>query len=273
MANSKRWCYTLNNYTQQEYDQLHIQTCVYHVIGKEKGASGTPHLQGFIIFKTMQRLSAVKKINGRAHWEPARGTSDQAADYCQKDGDYVEVGTRPQPPAKAGGDAEKERWKRARDASADGRFDEIPDDIYIKYYRTLKEIAKDNMKKPDDSSDVTGVWIYGAPGVGKSHYARLEFPDAYLKMQNKWWDGYQQEKYVILDDFDSRELGHHLKIWADRYSFLAETKGGAMHIRPEKFVITSNYSIEQLWEDPVLVEALKRRFKVIHMKDPFHLRR
>lgn len=270
MATSKRWCYTLNNWTQEEYDFLFQVDCVYHVIGQEMGDSGTPHLQGFIIFKGAKRLSAMKKLNSRAHFEPARGTTDQAADYCQKDGKFVEIGTRPQPASKAGGDAEKNRWEDAKKRAREGDLDNVPADIYIKYYRTLKEIAKDNMLKPADLDDVTGVWIYGGPGVGKSRKAREDYPGAYLKMQNKWWDGYQGEEYAILDDFDSKELGHLLKIWADRYSFVAETKGGAMCIRPKKFVITSNYSPDDAkfdWDDEMRA-AIKRRFHVIHMLPP-----
>ena len=79
---SKRWCFTLNNYTEEEYNELKEVDCKYIVIGKGVGESGTPHLQGFVIFSNTKRLAAVKRINGRAHWEKARGTSEQAADYC-----------------------------------------------------------------------------------------------------------------------------------------------------------------------------------------------
>lgn len=53
-----------------------------------------------------------------------------------------------------------------------------------------------------------------------------------------------------------------MKLWGDRYSFLAETKGGAINIRPKKIVITSNYKIEDLFEDTVLAAAIRRRFEV-----------
>lgn len=236
---------------------------VYTIYGKEIGAEGTKHLQGFTILNKNGRISAVKKLHATAHWEAAKGSWEQNVTYCSKDGDITEFGTRPIT-KKRQGEQEKERWDNAKKQAIEGNIEDIDADIYLRYYRTLKEIKKDHMVKPEDAIDTTGEWYYGGPGTGKSKTAREKFPGAYDKMQNKWWDGYQGEDNVILDDFDSKELGHHLKIWGDRYSFLAETKGGAMNIRPKKIIITSNYSIDELWEDEAMREALKRRFKITH---------
>lgn len=124
----------------------------------------------------------------------------------------------------------------------------------------------DYMPEVEDLDTVCGQWYVGVPGCGKSYLARERYPHAYLKMANKWWVGYQYEEAVIMDEVElnsSDWLGHYLKIWADRYSFIAETKGGGLKIRPKHFVITSNYSIEEVFgKDRELCRAIKRRFKV-----------
>lgn len=264
---SRRWCFTVNNYTDSMLNLLLTLSCVYLVVGREVSESGTPHLQCFVVFETTKRLSGVKKIAPSAHWEVARGTTEQASVYCMKEGSYTETGVRPNAEHVAGGAAEKERWDVAKKRAREGDLDDIPSDIFIKYYRTLKEIAKDYMPAVDDLDYLPGIWIYGPAGCGKSRTARLDYPGAYFKLQNKWWDGYQGEENVILDDYDCKELGHHLKIWGDRYAFIAETKGGAIKIRPKRMIITSNYSISAAkfdW-DADMIAALERRYTQVNM--------
>lgn len=258
---SRRWIFVVNNYTDADQDKFRELECTYLVYGREVGEEGTPHLQGYVVFKSNKRLSACKKIHATAHWEIARGSNSQNHEYCTKGGDCHITGDLPDDGA---GASEASRWTAAREAATAGRLEDIPDDIYVRYYRTMKEIKKDHMQRPGDLDACSGEWYYGPPGVGKSHLAREKYPNAYLKMQNKWWDGYQEEESVIMDDFDCKELGHLMKIWSDKYSFLAETKGGAIHIRPKRIIVTSNYKPEDLWEG-VLLEAIKRRFKITHV--------
>ena len=241
----------------------------YMIYGREIGEEGTPHLQGYIAFVSQKTFSAVKSIHPRAHWEVAKGDAESNREYCSKENDYIEVGLMPVS-QKRKGESEAERWKSARVSAEEGRLEEIPDDIYIRYYRTLKEIKKDHMVKPSDLESLENYWIWGKPGCGKSRSARERFPDFYAKMMNKWWDGYQGEENILLDDFeiDGKVLGHHLKIWGDRYAFVAETKGGALNIRPKRIIVTSNYSPEMIFgEDREMLAAILRRFNVECMSE------
>lgn len=97
-AQSCRWCFTLNNWSNAEAQVLVelAPTVKYLVFGREVGENGTPHLQGFVIFFTNKRLNSAKlAISNRAHLEIARGTSDQAAAYCKKENDFEEFGSVP----------------------------------------------------------------------------------------------------------------------------------------------------------------------------------
>lgn len=48
---------------------------------------------------------------------------------------------------------------------------------------------------------------------------------------------------------DTSVLGHYLKIWADHYSCSGEVKGGTIPLFHKKLIITSNYSIGELFKE------------------------
>jgi len=97
---STRWVFTLNNYSAAEVQFLTdvAPQVKYLIFGRETGDSGTPHLQGFVILFSPLRLNGIKLLlSNRAHFEVARGTSEQASTYCKKDGDFDEFGQVPVP--------------------------------------------------------------------------------------------------------------------------------------------------------------------------------
>lgn len=95
---SKYWCFTINNW--DEMDVAVLRNIMdgglvnYLVFGREVGENGTPHLQGYVEFKSRWDL---RRCQGNfvmgAHYEPRRGTPQEASDYCKKDGDWEESGT------------------------------------------------------------------------------------------------------------------------------------------------------------------------------------
>jgi len=254
------WCFTLNNYTSNNYDDILNIKNKYLIVGKEIGECGTPHLQGFCQFK-----NPLIKPPLPGHYEPCKGTPAQNIAYCSKEGKFLEFGVRPMD-QQSKGKAEKRRWEDARTAAKEGRLDDVPADIYVRNYSTIKRIALDHQKKPVDVSSLDNEWIHGVTGCGKSKSVRERFPDAYIKNQNKWWCGYQGEETVIIDDLHQSWVGvTALKTWADHYAFMAEHKGGSSYIRPKRIIVTSNYIPEEVFLNRNDLEPILRRFNVINM--------
>lgn len=259
MSQSRRWVFTLNNYSENDLLEIRSWKTTYTIYGREVGENGTPHLQGFVVFSKAQRLSACKKLHHRCHWEVARGTSLQAADYCKKDGDYFESGTFP------GSQGRRNDLERAIETLKKDGLASVAKhhtSVFVKYSRGLRD-ASLFLQAPYEHHDVRGIWVWGPPGSGKSYSVRSLSDSVYLKDQNKWWDGYDGELNVILDDLDTPALGHLLKIWSDRYACKGETKGGTVFLRHIRFIVTSNYPPEYFWPDDVaMVEAINRRFNI-----------
>lgn len=273
MSKGRRWIFTLNNYTETDLTEIPSWDVRYVKFGKETCPStGTPHLQGFCIMHVEARLSKMKKIHPTAHWTLMKGSLESNHQYCSKEGDWYEYGDPPVTQAQKGQD-EKEKWANIRKLAKEGNFDEL-DRLYPKelslYDRNIERIAKKARKCATIDGEMEHEWFVGPSATGKSSTARLENPDHYMKDPcTKWWDGYEGQDTVIIDDFDvyQKAQGGDMKRWLDRYPFQAEFKGGMSLIRPRKIIVTSNYHPEHIWDDCITVAAINRRVKIRQFGD------
>lgn len=78
----RNWCFTLNNYTPEEIKNIQ-KIDADHVFQEEKGESGTPHLQGVVMFKNARTFKQVKMLIPRAHIEPTKNKISSIK-YCSK---------------------------------------------------------------------------------------------------------------------------------------------------------------------------------------------
>jgi len=139
---------------------------------------------------------------------------------------------------------------------------------YPKLYAAKLTYELHNCCPPDLSPPHANEWHWGPTGLGKTFGVLIRYSyqqgELYKKMANKWWDGYKGQKVVLIDEMAPRHevLAHHLKVWADLGAFPVEIKGATMQIRPEKIIVTSNFSLRAVFADPADYEALERRFTI-----------
>lgn len=261
----KRWLITLNNPTDDEIAELEdLHQYKYLVIARETAPStGTSHIHALIIFHCNARASKLKKILPRAHLDLVRGTFEQAYNYVIKDGSVIyENGSKPKNPHSVA----DEKFKLMIDDAKAGVID-TECLMYARYQKFFDQFVPVEDYCYDGELTSKNAWIYGPPGVGKSRMVRQFAMDmhysVYEKLANKWWDNYNGEDIVLIEDLDpdvSKKLVHHIKLWADRYPFRAECKGSSKRICPRfMFIVTSNYSLRECFEG-VDGEAIYRRF-------------
>lgn len=273
----------------------------YFCLAPERApTTGMSHAQCYCVTrKPCRTTQVVKKLNEMgfvAHQHPfvEKAVKSHEVNYnyvlgmCEKKGmlanpKFKEIGIRPS--FLSTGERQKADYQVTRDQAMKGDFMNINPQHFICHFRSLVAISERYATPQADLEDVCGIWVWGAPGTGKSHFARNSkelFGEAvskfYVKNMNKWWCGYRTEDHerVIIDDFElsaGGSLGHFVKIWGDRYAFQAEIKGGSMQIRPSSVTITSNYHPVEVFRDALssagshggdesLAPAILRRYRV-----------
>ena len=261
---SRGWVFTINNYGPTDLARLRNLRCKYIVYGFERGQSGTPHIQGFVTFNHQRPRSAVSRDLVRAYVAPQRGTAEQAIEYCKKEGDFIERGTPPKTKQEQG-EAGKAAWKSINEAAKTGNFAWIEEHypkIWIIHNTALRQLYKPHAELLN--GELQHEWWVGPTGTGKSRTVWELYPDHYQKSLNKWWDGYVDQDYVVIEEWSPKNevSGSQLKIWADRYPFPGQIKGGTLQkIRPKKIIVLSNYSIGECFTDAQDRDPLYRRFK------------
>lgn len=286
---AKRWTFTLNNpllYPDGPSNKglqvpllwkQYAEYCVWQYEAGEK--KETPHLQGYIIFKKRVRLPFLKRLSRRAHWQVAIAGPKKNYEYCTKqkgqlDGPW-EFGERPYGP----GERERKRWDSARISAISGKdlYSSVPADIHIRYESTLKRMQREKRAKPQPLRQLANEWHFGPSGLGKTSYIYNKYiysgnyGDGYIKALDKWWDNYDGEDNVIIDDIsdESKYRISQIKNWADYYPYNAQPKGGSMIIRPKRIIVSSNCTLEQVSTDRKtgfldvrqFLHPLQRRFK------------
>jgi len=235
--NARRdYCFTSWKLPEPDYESIK-----YIVWGEEKcPTSGREHYQGFVIFTRTHRLKGAKQRIGGGndtHLEPRRGTRSQAREYCLKDGSVTEWGRFC---ALSNADLFKQPIEVIKQENPE---------FFCRYHKGLMLLQD----KGEKWREVKVYILWGEEsGAGKTREA-MNHNDVYkLDPPYTWWDGYQGEKRIVLDDYRAGSIarGQLLNI-CDGYRLRLETKGSHTWASWNEVYITSNYNPE-MWDDALL---------------------
>ncbi len=94
---------------------------------------------------------------------------------------------------------------------------------------------------PVRSSPPIVWWLHGSTGTNKTRLATAISSSFYLKAAGcKWFDGYQGQSVLVLDELRPRDLGYPFLLQLlDRYPLRVEIKGSSCQMKSHFVVITS----------------------------------
>lgn len=246
-------CFTLNNWTADDAKDIRsMKGVTYGVFGEEVApGTGTPHLQGYLEFKTAKYFTTLHKLcGGRIHWEERKGTAKQASDYCKKEGKVIEWGMMSKQGARKDLVAMQQQIKEGK--SIKDLCDEDPNSYHL-YGRTLEKIADDILlEKKRNGVKTECVWYFGETGVGKSELAYKGFDEKthYLWVNDGGWqDGYAHQQVVILDDFRGFVAYEDLLRMTDKWEWRGVRRRGKspLYFTSSKVIITSSLPPEEVY--------------------------
>lgn len=269
---SRNYCFTLNN-PDQLIDFETSDNVKYAIYSEEIGDNGNYHFQGYIELKRPVRYTSIVKsipeLRG-AHFEPRRGTPDQARAYCMKTDDPTFI-AGPYEYGEFTGQGARTDWMALKkDLDAHKTEQEIADNHFSLYMRYAKGIDRYRLlRSPSRNFKTEVIFLYGPPGTGKSSFIQAAEPDCYWKSRSNWWDGYSGQTAVAIDDFYGW-LPYDLMLRAmDRYPLSVEIKGATVNFAPKRLYITSNRLPHEWWDTtkvPFNHGAFYRRIdKIIYM--------
>ena len=264
------FCFTFNNYTNLGEEALKTwltENCKYAIFGHEIApTTGTPHLQGYFSLTKQSRTTTIQKKLTNLGIDLAliyaKGNAKSNRDYCTKadPNSFFELGQIKAQDQGARNDLNEVVEFIKKDVKTIEELASTFPTQYIKFNRGLKDFKSIMDKKAlSKERDVTVSVFYGEGGTGKTQYAISlceKFGISYYILSSPdsntvWWDFYDGEKALIIDDFYGWIKPHELFRICDRYKYKVPFKGGFFHAQWLYVFITSNQEPKHFYKDEV----------------------
>jgi len=251
----RRFVFTLNNWTEEEYKAVTSIDCKWMIVGKEQGQEGTKHLQGAVVLGKQLGFKKIKQLPGltRAHIEVMKGSVAENICYCSKEDKAPFVKGNPPAQGKRSDLKEVVEMIRAGDRLED-LIEKDKGEAIVKFSRGLMTLRSLCRGKRDRSKPPTVIWLRGATGTGKTRVCadiseQLFEGDYWISSGSlRWFDGYDGQRVAILDDLRAKDVSFNFLLrLLDRYPLQVEFKGGFVNWNPEVIFITAPWGPREMW--------------------------
>lgn len=207
---SRRFCFTNYEIGLKPCENV----CSYYLYSIETCPdTGRLHQQGYLeTHKKTTRLAAGLATHLFGFVGPSvlvcDGSQSQNIIYCTKEAgaEIFEFGTKMVQGARNDLNAVKDMIDNGASLI---EIMETHFETYVKYARGIKEAkAMSIMKKIPLEREMEVIVFWGHSGTGKSHRAFHYSPSFYSWEQTKFWEGYDGETTLIIDEFDDNAIAY-----------------------------------------------------------------
>lgn len=252
----------------------------------ERGEAGTLHLQATLSFKDqVYKRSITRRLFANCYAEVRRGTLAEALEYCTKEESRVvgpwEFGVRP---ARRDGEAGKRSdLDDVNDlVNAGASLNEIREAAPAAFIRYGSGIMRAQFVRASAAGFAPRLTlrvtvINGPTGAGKTRRA-IQLGGGYdpskVFMVQKdsatlWWDGYEGQDCIILDDFDDRWMPYkQLLRLLDVHPYRLPVKGAYTWLAATQIYLTSCRPPRMWYTEQVERGELDRRIHEVIYIDP-----
>lgn len=243
--NQRNWCFT--DFELLDWASIYAQyedIIRYVCWGKEIcPKTKAEHLQGWIQFTSKKRMTAIKKVvqSKKLHLEPCFSGEAENDKYCRKDnnfecrGKYIGQGART--------DIEV-AIKLIKAGKSMAEIADANPQLYIQYHNGLskyKNLVDGQSRKKFRHVEV--ILLQGPTNCGKTRLAMESDPYKIQGCALQWWDGYDGEETILIDEYANDVKITELLGYLDGYHLRLPIKGGFVYANWSKVYITTNLEI------------------------------
>lgn len=281
---ARNWCWTSYEIDRDFTTGLNVDVIRYLVYQKEIcPKTNRPHFQGYAELYKPRTMGGFKKAMGteKIHVAPRIKSQAEARNYCMKEDTRADPTAVPIEYGIFEKDIDGNAGKRTDLEACAKHIEENGLDsaifmyagIYMRYHGGMEKLASHYQKKRKLGDDITVTVLWGVSGAGKTYQAwTRESGDVYIKdPTQKWWDGYNGEEAVIIDEIKTGQIVDMSTLlrWIDRYPCRVERKGSSNMLNARRFYLTSNQHPKDWYPNEYYAPLERRITSIEHFPDVY----